>query len=140
MIALALQNRLREALETERTRGVAAFEAAAECLRGARSGQDFSSAQKVEIVWNALRRALLVASWLLGITFVFLAGLMSAEFRRRKQRTPGTGATRGAHRRLGMGPGIRHGDLFTPAVRPARRWHGRKTSDCKTAPGCRASR
>lgn len=84
MIALALQNRLREALETERTRGVAAFEAAAECLRGARSGQDFSSAQKVEIVWNALRRALLVASWLLGITFVFLAGLMSAEFRRRR--------------------------------------------------------
>jgi diguanylate cyclase (GGDEF)-like protein/PAS domain S-box-containing protein len=84
MIALALQNRLSQAMEMEKSRGVAAFEAAAESLRGAKSGLDLSSGRKVETVWNALRRALLVASWMLGITFVFLGCVLSAEFRRRR--------------------------------------------------------
>jgi diguanylate cyclase (GGDEF)-like protein/PAS domain S-box-containing protein len=84
MIALALQNRPREALETEKTRGAGAFEAAAASIRGAKTGMELSSAQKVEVVWNALRRALLVASCLLAITFVFLGCILTAEFRRRR--------------------------------------------------------
>jgi diguanylate cyclase (GGDEF)-like protein/PAS domain S-box-containing protein len=84
MIALALQDRIPEALEMEKARGVGAFERAAESLRGAKSGLDDSSARKVEVVWNALRRALLVASWMLGITFIFLGCVLAAEFRRRR--------------------------------------------------------
>jgi diguanylate cyclase (GGDEF)-like protein/PAS domain S-box-containing protein len=84
IIALALQNRLREALEMEKTRGVATFEAAAASLRGAKTGVELSSALKVEVVWNALRRALLVASFLLDITFVFLGCVLTAELRRRR--------------------------------------------------------
>ncbi len=82
MIALALQNRVPEALDLEKTRGVDLFEAAAESISGAKTGLDLSSERKVGIVWNALRRAMLVAAWMLGITFIFLGCVLSAEFRR----------------------------------------------------------
>jgi diguanylate cyclase (GGDEF)-like protein/PAS domain S-box-containing protein len=84
MIALALQGRFADALAMETTHGNAAFDAASEAIRRAKQQQNLSSASKVEVVWEALRRACIEVLALLAATVAFIMALLAGEAKRKR--------------------------------------------------------